>query len=55
LLLLAGVTGFQFLDTMIGAHERLILQQYRLHQRVHRIGGSAQPLGDGRNSIRIAW
>src|SRR5262249_30855079 len=44
----------QFLDTCIGALERLVLQQRRLHQRVNGMRSAPQTIGDQALRLRIA-
>ena len=44
----------QFLDTCIGALERLVLQQRRLHQRVNGMRRAPQTVGDQALGLRIA-
>ena len=44
----------QFLDTCIGALERLVLQQHRLHQRVNGMRSAPQTVGDQALRLRIA-
>src|SRR5215469_1935336 len=44
----------QFLDTCIGALERLVLQQHRLYQRVNGMRSAPQTVGDQALRLRIA-
>ena len=44
----------QFLDTCIGALERLVLQQHRLHQRVNGMWRAPQTVSDQALRSRIA-
>jgi hypothetical protein len=46
LLRLAGGLRLQLLDPRIGALERLILNQRRLHERVDCVGRLPQSIGD---------
>ncbi len=46
--------GLQFLDSAVGALERLVLDQNGLHQRVNGIGRLAQALRHRGDSVGIA-
>ena len=46
--------GFQLLDALVRALQRLVLHQRGLHQRIHRIWCAAQALHDRRHRLRIA-
>ena len=48
------MTGFQFLNTVVGAPQRLVLDQRRLHQRIDGVGRRAQTLHDRRHRLAIA-
>ena len=45
-LMLLTRARFQFLDAHVGALQRLVLHQRRLHQRIDRVGRVAQALHD---------
>ena len=53
-MLFAGSGSFQFLDAVMGALERFVLDQHRLHQGVDRVGRAKQALRNGGGGIGIA-
>ncbi len=53
-MLFAAACGLQFLDPVVGALQRFVLEQDGLYQRVNGIGRAAQALRDRSSGVRIA-